>query len=1172
MENRPGRRFCSECGTSLAVPCPSCGAANEPGDRFCGECGASLGEAQTPARPTTAPESERRHVSVLFADLVGFTTLSENRDPEEVRDLLTSYFDECRRLIDRYGGVVEKFIGDAVMAVWGTPVAQEDDAERAVRAGLDLTAAVAAIGAEAGVPELRARVGVLTGEAAVVLGAEGQGMVAGDLVNTASRIQSIAEAGMVLVGDVTRLATEAAIAYEDAGTHVLKGKGEPVRLWRALRVVGTTRGGLRAKGLEAPFVGRDREMRLVKELFHASAEEGKAHLVSVVGVAGVGKTRLSWEYERYIDGLAAELWWHRGRCLAYGEGVAYWALAEMVRSRAGIVEAEAPASALPKVRAMVEEHIQDPEERKWVEPRLLHLLGLEERSAADQSDLFSAWRLFFERLADRDPVVMVFEDLQWADLALLDFIEYLLEWSKDHPLFILTLSRPEITDRRPAWGAGRRSFTSLFLEPLAHEAMEELMRGLVPGLSPEITASILDRAQGVPLYAVETVRMLIDRGLLEKVDGGYRPAADIEDLEVPETLHALIAARLDGLPPEERRVIQDAAVLGKTFTVPGMAAVDGFAQDQLESHLSSLVRKEFLSVQADPQSPERGQYGFVQDLVKKVAYETLSKKERKTKHLAVADFIVETWTGEEDEIVEVVASHLLEAYRAAPDAADAEGIKGRARDTMTRAGERAASLAANDEAQRCFVQAAELADEPVDRAGLLERAGTMAWTGARGDDATELLGKAAALFEDHGESHAAARVSARLGEVTWLAGRIERAVEQMERSFEVLSRDEPDEDLAWLAAQLGRFLYFMGDTDRAADRLDRALELAEALGLPGVLSQALNSKGALVMMGQRGRPEEGFALVRHSLHVALDHEEWEAALRAYYNLANLLYYYERFEEANGFAAEGLALARRLGAQVWEWNLLSELVYIAYATGDWDEAIRRGLEIPQLAEAPATRAAAVELLMSLPFLQLARGQADEAARFIDSYASLETSSDLQEVTAYHAAEASLLRHHGGLEDALEAGRKALGGLASLGATFPAVKRGFVEAAESALALNRADDVEELLAIPGGFGAGELSPFWRGQSARLGARLAASRDDPGSAESGFDAAAGEFREANIPFWLAVTLLEHAEWLAEQSREDEAAPLLSEAQEVFERLKARPWLERVERSTGARAVAGT
>jgi class 3 adenylate cyclase len=277
-ENEPGRKFCLECGSLLAVLCPVCGSANSPRAKFCGECGSTLAETPAASAPSLspAPSAERRLVSVLFADLVGFTTLSERRDAEEVRELLSRYFDTCRRLITRYGGTVEKFIGDAVMAVWGTPVAQEDDAERAVRTALELIDAVAALGEEVGGPDLRARVGVLTGEAAVNLAASGEGMVAGDLVNTASRIQSVATPGQVYVGDATRRATEAAIVYEDAGSHELKGKAEPVPLWRAVRVVAGIGGAYKSGvGLEPPFVGRDRELRLSKELFLASAEESK---------------------------------------------------------------------------------------------------------------------------------------------------------------------------------------------------------------------------------------------------------------------------------------------------------------------------------------------------------------------------------------------------------------------------------------------------------------------------------------------------------------------------------------------------------------------------------------------------------------------------------------------------------------------------------------------------------------------------------------------------------------------------------------------------------------------------------------------------------------------------------------------------------------------------------
>jgi class 3 adenylate cyclase/predicted ATPase len=1174
-ENRPERLFCSQCGQALALVCPSCSTPNQPGDRFCGGCGTSLEDLLAPsAEPATraGPEAERRLVSVLFADLVGFTSLSENRDAEEVRELLSRYFEQSRQIVGRYGGVVEKFIGDAVMAVWGAPIAQEDDAERAVRAGLDLAASVMAMGDEVGAPELRARVGVLTGEAAVTLRAEGQGMVAGDLVNTASRIQSAADPGSVLVGDATRRATEAAIAYEDAGIHRLKGKDEPVQLWRAIRVVGTRKGALRAEGLEAPFVGRDRELRLVKELFHASADEGKAQLVSVVGVAGVGKTRLSWEYERYVDGLAEDVWWHRGRCLAYGEGVAYWALAEMVRSRAGIVEAEGSESAQAKLRSAVAEHLADPEERKWVEPRLAHLLGLEERSAPDQSDLFSAWRLFFERLADQGPVAMVFEDLQWADTALLDLIEYLLEWSKDHPLFVLTLSRPEIAERRPTWGAGRRNFTSLSLDPLPPEAMEELMQGLVPGLPSEITATILDRAQGIPLYAMETVRMLLDRGLLEKVEGRYRLTARMEDLEVPETLHALIAARLDGLPPEERRVIQDAAVLGKTFLKPALAALAGRDEAGLGALLTSLVRKEFLSVQADPRSPERGQYGFLQDLVRKVAYDTLSRKERKVRHLAAADQLVRVWGEDEDEIVEVLASHLLEAYRVAPEAPDAEEIKARARDTIARAGERAASLAANGEAERYFVQAADLAEDRMEKASLFERAGRMAWMGARIDEATDLMERAIGLFQEQGEAHAAARVSAQLGEITWSSGRIEEAIERMERSFEILSTDEPNEDLASLAAQLGRFLYFEGHEERAAERLERALELAESLGLPEVLSQALNSKGALILMGAKGRPEEGFALLRHALDVALDHDAWLAALRAHYNLSNLLYYYDRYEEAARYVEEGLALSRRLGDRLWEWMFVAEGVFLAFMAGEWDAAVRQAADIPRLEETSASRFAAGELLQSIPALLVERGLVQEAADSLESYAAFEHSADLQERVGYQAANAAVLRGRGRLEEALTAAREALDGRIKLGAVFTGAKAGFVEAAEAALALGDTKTVEELLAIPAALGAGEATPSWRGHAARVRARLGASRSEIDGVEERFETATELFRQVSVPFWLAVTLTEHGEWLTEQGRGDEALPILSEAREVFDRLKARPWLERVDRTTGARAVASS
>ena len=1149
-ENEAGKRFCTECGTALALACSSCGAGLAGDEKFCGECGTPLEPtaARAAAAPAaSAPTSERRLVSVLFADLVGFTTLSESRDSEDVRELLSRYFDTSRRLIELYGGTVEKFIGDAVMAVWGTPVAQEDDAERAVRAALDLMAAVPELD-----PALKARAGVLTGEAAVTLGAEGQGMVAGDLVNTASRIQSAAEPGSVLAGEITKRASEAAIAYESAGEHALRGKAEQVPLWRALRVVASRGGEGRSVGLEAPFVGRDPEFRLVKDLFHATNDDRRARLVSVVGVAGIGKSRLSWEFEKYMDGLAQTVWWHRGRCLAYGDGVAYWALAEMVRGRIGALEDDDPTTAATKLRETVAGHFEDPEERDWVEERLRHLVGLSERTATEREDLFPAWRRFFERLAEQGPLVLVFEDLHWADGGLVSFIEHVLDWSRNLPIFVLTLARPEVAERHPAFPGATRNATTLPLEPLTDESMDELLGGLVPGLPEETLARIREHADGIPLYAVETVRMLLDRGLLEREGSQYRLTGPVDTLAVPETLHALIASRLDGLPEAERRVLQDAAVLGKTFTPRGLAALSGASEDEIEPLVTSLRRKEILYLETDPRSPERGQYGFLQALVQHVAYETLSRRERRSRHLAAATFLAQDSGLDLSEISEVIAAHYLDAFEADEKATDAEVVKASARGWFVRAAERALSLAAPAEAQRGYERAASLADEDVDRAGLLHRAGEAAWMASDIEAAERHLTEAIAVFERGGRAHDEAQTSSRLAFILFATGRIEEAVERLERSSAVFQTGGDEAAEATVLAQLGRFYFFEDKRERALDCIERALEIGERMRLLEVVSQALNTKGLLL----EHRPHESIALMRGALELA--REQSLPLERAYINLSYLLWVTGApNHETEEVIREGLAYARRRGDREGELSFVAQLAGGLYEEGRWDELEQLAAELPEETSRLGS-ALAFQLPASVALIAYHRGELSRTAEVMRDWAALPPSADVHLESCRIAAQALTATAERRNDDVLALARSRIESpvstadleghldLAGEAATDP----------DSARMLGELLDLAETADVP-------KPPSTVAQRARLRARVAALCGDD---TPEFERAVALLRESDSRVHLAMTLIEQAEWLVTRGRAEEAAPGLVEAREIFEPLHAKPWLERLEQAERA------
>jgi len=919
-----------ECGAPFSAVCPACGSPNAPQSKFCGECGAPLTEpAPVPpqAEGVAARATERRLVSVLFLDLVSFTTLSEQRDAEDMRELMDRYFETAGAAIERHGGVVEKFIGDAVMAVWGTPVTHEDDAERAVRAALELVDAVAALGATMDLP-LQARGGVLTGEAATSPEAGNQGMVTGDMVNTASRLQSAADPGSVFVGEATYRAASRAVAFEEVGELTLKGKEEPVRAWQALRVVAERQGQNRMT-IEPPFVGRAEELRLLKEMLHATGREGKSRVVSVTGIGGIGKSRLSWELLKYVDGLAETIWWHHGRCPSYGEGITFWALGEMVRMRAGIAETDPPGVSRSKLAASVAQHVTDEDERHWLEPRLAFLLGLDERPAGGREEIFAAWRTFFERISDEGTVAMVFEDLQWADAGLLDFIESMLEWSRAKPIFIVTLARPELAERRPNWGAGQRNFLSLHLEPLPDPTMAELVRGMVPGADDDAVTRIVERAEGVPLYAVETIRMLADRGVLRAGDRAYELVGDLGDIQVPETLHALIASRLDGLAPEDRALLQDAAVLGKSFTLDALAAVSGGDPAAIEPRLHDLARKEFLVFEADPRSPERGQYAFVQSIIREVAYGILSKSDRRSRHLAAAHHFE---AADDDELAGVVAAHYVEALRATPNGPDADALAARARDRLGQAAGRATSLGSPDQALVFAEQALAITPGGAERAELLRRAAEAAGDALRPDQAIAYLEEAIEELQALGDIDLEA--SATLDLVIALS-RLNRA-DDIRSAAEVLRRRMGDDAGELARAELDHAIayvrYYDDDLDRCLAAVDRALPAYERARTWDRVHKALVDRGNVLM--NLGRHREATLLRRGMLAAAVEESDLRTQARV---LIGLSLEADDWREALTLTLEAAAVARRGGYGEVEMTALGNGVEFAVETGQWGVA-------------------------------------------------------------------------------------------------------------------------------------------------------------------------------------------------------------------------------------------
>ena len=735
--------------------CLQCGEENPERARFCLACGAALVEAE-PAR------EERKRVTVLFADLVGFTSTAERLDPEEVRALQAPYWARVKAEIERYGGTVEKFIGDAVMALFGAPVAHEDDPERAVRAALTIRDRIAQDDG------LQVRIAVTTGEALVSLSArpaEGEGMASGDVVNTASRLQSAAPTNGILVDETTYRATALAIEYREAEPVEAKGKAKPVAVWEAVEPRWRFGVDVEQAG-GADLVGRSEELDLLTDALARARRERASQLVTLVGVPGIGKSRLVFELSRVVDDDPELIYWRQGRSLPYGEGVTFWALSDMVKAHASILETDDAADAERKLRAAVAEVISDPIDVDWALGHLKPLVGLGAEADASgdrRAEVFAAWRKFFEALAERGPLVLVFDDLQWADDGLLDFVDHLVEWASGVPLMCVCTARPELLERRPGWGGGKRNATTISLSPLSESETAKLIGLLMERsvLPAELQSALLARAGGNPLYAEEYVRMVQDRGVEEAA-------------ELPESIQGIIAARLDALTAEEKDVLQDAAVLGKVVWVGALADIAGLARWTVEERLHALERKEFVRREQHSSVAGETEYAFRHILVRDVAYNQIPRSRRGQKHRAAAEWIESL--GRAEEHAELLAHHYLEALEyAKATGQDPADLAERGRLALREAGLRASELAAPAAATRFFEAALELwpGDDP-DRAELMVRGSEAAWYAGHADlDSRALAARDAARAA--GRTDLTAEAELLLANVYWHQGDHERS-------------------------------------------------------------------------------------------------------------------------------------------------------------------------------------------------------------------------------------------------------------------------------------------------------------------------------------------------------------------------------------------------------------
>ena len=896
--------------------CPRCEHENREGARFCDACGAALAES--------IPREERKVVTVLFADVVGFTRHAEGLDPEDVRALQDPYWQHVRAELERYGGTVEKFIGDAVVGLFGAPVAHEDDPERAVRAAL----AIRDWAREQ--DEIRLRVGITTGETLVRLGARplaGEGMASGDVVNTASRLQGAAPADGILVDEATHRATSGAIDYADAEAVSAKGKAEPIRVWEALGA--HSRIGVDLfEHARTPLVGRERELDVLQDALVRVREERSPQLVTLLGVPGIGKSRLVYELMRSVEEDREIVTWRQGRSLPYGDGVSFWALAEIVKAEAGILETDSDTAAATKLVRGVKTLVHDDTEARWVERHLRGLVGLGGESVvpAGRSEAFAAWRRFVELLAERRATVLVFEDLQWADEGLLDFVDSLVGTVADVPLLVIGAARPELLELRPTWGGGKANALTLSLSPLSSAQTLRLVRELAEEqqLSTRAEAALVEQVGGNALYAEQYVRVLEERG-------------EAEELPRPETLQSLIAARLDDLPATEKAVLQNAAVVGKVFWHGAVVAVDGIEAGTAGECLRSLQRKQFVQRAQRSAVAEESEFAFRHVLVRDVAYNQIPRARRAEKHERAAAWLNEL--ARPDDYAEMLAHHYLSAFElAGAVGGDTTTIAAHAQAALRRAGDRAFALHAYPAAARYYARAIDLFGAEDDELPELVFRHAQALANAGADDADETLERARDALIASGSPGLGAEACVLLAEIWWHRGQRERTNEQLERAQELIASTSDSPSKAWVLTNISRSSMLAGDPDSAVGFGRQALAIAETLGLDDVRAHALNNIGTARCSSGDLR---GIADLEQSIQIAAAGDAPGELSRAYNNLATVYgEHLGQLRRAHELRQKAFDVALSVGNQRLARYAAGVLVYDDYFAGNWDEFIAR----------------------------------------------------------------------------------------------------------------------------------------------------------------------------------------------------------------------------------------